>query len=203
MRHSLSFQNRLPHALLIAGVSLGLLMVSGCKPEAIIDQMTAAKANESAQKLMQSGNTTGAITVLETAHTTNPTEPNTQYNLAVAYQAHGDEDKAISLLTQLLDQPQGLDVSEIAKTLGIAYEAKGDKLETAAKGASEQSSPQETPSHESANGSEAYNAKQTYEMAVQYYKRALSGAKNPEAIQVQIAALENKLAHPSKGAVAK
>src|SRR5437868_5059904 len=92
--------------LLTATLSLGLMLTlnSGCTQD-VVHQRSIAELNQKAQTMMQSGDYEGAVSRLEAAHDLEPTEPNTTYNLAIAYQSKGDYPKAIAIFNQLLEHP--------------------------------------------------------------------------------------------------
>jgi tetratricopeptide (TPR) repeat protein len=120
---------RKPSRLMFVQLGLVLvsyaLMITGCADKAVYNPSIAG-LNQKAQNLMQSGQTDQAIQRLESALDLNPQEVNTRFNLALAYQAKGDLDKAIPLLISLGQQPGTLDINKVHLVLGQVYEAKGD-----------------------------------------------------------------------------
>lgn len=177
------------NALIIATF---VFTLAGCKSQDdIVHQKSLSELNYKAQQLMQSGDLNGAVSRLEAAHDLSPTEPTTMFNLAVAYQMQGKYDDAIQLFNELLKQP-GQDQAELHKNLGIAYEAKADTLNgQAAKGTIDSGMDNQTASEQQNQSIEAYKA------ALEHYKQALPGIKNPAPVQRQIQALETKLSNPT------
>jgi tetratricopeptide (TPR) repeat protein len=169
--------------LFIGAILAAGLPFSGCQQN-VVYQRSMAELNQKAQAMMASGDVDGAVSRLEAAHDLQPDEPNTTYNLAIAYQTQGSYDKAIPLLKQLLEQPQ-LDTAQVHKTLGITYEAKANEL--AAKVIEETQKP----------GSDAAKVQQfkdessqCYQLAIESYRQALPGLKNGAEVQKQIETLE-------------
>jgi tetratricopeptide (TPR) repeat protein len=167
--------------ILAAGVPF-----SGCQQN-VVYQRSMAELNQKAQALMASGDVDGAVSRLEAAHDLQPDEPNTTYNLAIAYQTQGRYDKAIPLLKQLLEQPQ-LDTAQVHKTLGITYEAKANEL--AGKALEEADKPKPDPAKVQQWKDEST---QFYQLAIESYQKALPGLKNGAEVQKQIEALEAQL----------
>lgn len=173
--------------LLLVGMVCSL---SACQKD-VVYQRSMSELNQKAQAMMQAGDYAGAIARLESAHDLQPDEPNTTYNLAVAYQMQGQYDKAISMFTLLLEKPGPLSKPEIQKALGITYEAKADKLSADAKEVQEtsKSSSVKAPQLEQ-------DAAQSYKMAMSYYQQAVQGGvKNAAELQKQVTALDSKLNH--------
>jgi tetratricopeptide (TPR) repeat protein len=102
-----------------------ILGTAGCAEKSVHNPSIAA-LNQKAQVLIQGGQVDLAIQRLDVALDLNPNEPNTRFNLALAYQTKGSYDKAIPLLESLLKQPAGLDKNKLLLVLGQVYEAKGD-----------------------------------------------------------------------------
>ncbi len=175
-----------------------LLAVSGCQGSGnIAHQRSIAELNQKAQVMMQSGDYAGAVARLESAHDLEPEEPNTAYNLGMAYQSMGRFDQAIGIFTQILDKPQsgGPEAAEVRKALGITWEAKADKLASDAKAATEEKGKADaaqiqTLTHESS---------QAYRAAIDNYREAISSGhlKDAADVQHQMDALKERLAKGS------
>lgn len=167
---------------------LALCLVSACKQENIVHQKSLAELNTKAQQMLQAGDVNGAVARLEAAHDLAPEEPNTTFNLAIAYQTQGNYDKAIELFQQLLKQP-GFPPEEIHRNLGITYEAKADALEVKARELEAEpraEQPQPAELRQQAIG--------MYQLALSAYRASLSGdGKAAAETQRQIAAIEAKL----------
>lgn len=167
---------------------LSLLAFTGCAGEDLVHQKSLAELNTKARQMLQAGDVNGAVARLEAAHDLSPEEPNTAFNLAVAYQMQGSHDKAIALFLQLLDKP-GQDKSEIQRNLGITYEAKADALEAEGKSVDGKTDPvQPEPFRQ--------QTVDAYQAALQHYQMALSGSRNAAEIQKQIEVLHAKLQNP-------
>ena len=188
----------LPKIFPLALCLLILAGFSGCK-EDIVHQRSISELNQKAQALMQAGDYEGAVARLEAAHDLQPDEPNTTYNLAVAYQTKGDYDKAITIFTQLLQKPgpdgSPMSSAEIHKDLGITYEAQADKLEADAKKLAE--APKSDKGKVEQLNIESTSA---LKQAVHHYQEALPGLKNSEEIATQIKAIEAKMQKAASGA---
>lgn len=179
----------------MACLSACLLLLTGCKGD-VAHQRSIAELNQKAQQMMNAGDFQGAISRLEAARDLRPDEPGTLHNLAIAYQMKGDYDQAIQMLSQLTDKP-GLNPAEIRKALGIAYESKADRLAMQAKELRD--NPKGDPAKVQALEAEA-NA--SYQQALESYRLAAAGLKDPKPIEEQIKALEGELQkknapHPS------
>ncbi len=172
-------------ALSVAIVGMSLVL-TGCQQN-MVYQRSMAELNEKAQALMASGDIDGAVSRLEAAHDLQPDEPNTTYNLAIAYQTQGSYDKAIPLLKQLVEKSQ-LDQAQVHKTLGITYEAKADQL--AFKVSEAESDPKADKAKIPPMKAEAQEA---YELAIESYQQALPGLKNTAEVEKQIEALQARL----------
>lgn len=183
---------------LLLPIAAGLFLIlgaSGCSGTDVVHQRSMAELNQKARQLMDAGDINGAIARLESAHDLDPNEPNTTYNLAIAYQNQGSYDKAIELLKQLPDKP-GMDKGNIYKTLGITYEAKADDLNAKAKEESEK------PKADKAKAEQfKAEADQATQNAIESYQQAIPSLKNPDEVQKQVEALQNRLKsaqnHPS------
>lgn len=187
-------------SLITATIGLALLLTlnSGCNQD-VVHQRSIAELNQKAQSMMQAGDYEGAVSRLEAAHDLQPTEPNTTYNLAVAYQTQGQYDKAIAIFNELLEHPgpDGTPMSapEIHKAMGITYEAQADKLEAEAKGA------EEGPKADKSKAQQlSQQANATLQEALMHYQKALPGLKNPDVIKSQIQAIETKMKKANAGA---
>lgn len=181
----------LPLALLL------LVSASGCQGGAsLAHQRSMAELNQKAQMLMQAGDTAGAIARLESAHDLEPNEPNTSYNLALAYQSMGNYDQAIGVFSQILDKPQpgGPEAGQVRKAMGITWEAKADKLAAEAKGSDEKAKPDPTKSQMLEQ-----EATQAYKAAIDNYRQAIESGhlKDVAELKLQMAALEARLAKDS------
>ncbi|WP_373532701.1 tetratricopeptide repeat protein [Vampirovibrio sp.] len=176
--------------LFITAILAAGLHFSGCQQN-MVYQRSMAELNQKAQALMASGDVDGAVSRLEAAHDLQPEEPNTTYNLAIAYQTQGSYDKAIPLLKQLIEQKQ-LDTAQIQKTLGITYEAKADTLAGKASEEAEKTAPDAAKSQQTAEQLKAESL-QSYQLAIESYQQALPGLKNGAEVQKQIEALEARL----------
>jgi tetratricopeptide (TPR) repeat protein len=102
-----------------------MVAMTGCGEKSVHNPSIAA-LNQKAQMLIQGGQVDLAIQRLDVALDLNPDEPITRFNLAVAYQAQNNFDKAITVLEGLLAKPNGLDPNKLHLVLGQVYEAKGD-----------------------------------------------------------------------------
>lgn len=181
-----SFSNGVK-AIVLSMAVIGLsLALTGCQQN-VVYQRSMAELNEKAQALMASGDIDGAVSRLEAAHDLQPDEPNTTYNLAIAYQTQGSYDKAIPLLKQLVEKSQ-LDKAQVQKTLGITYEAKADLL--AFKVSEAESDPKADKAKIPQMKAEAQAA---YELAIESYQQALPGLKNAAEVEKQIEALQARL----------
>ncbi len=170
-------------ALLAVAILGGL---SACKQD-VVYQRSMSELNTKAQAMLASGDVDGAVSRLEAAHDLQPNEPNTTYNLAIAYQTQGNYDKALPLLQQL--QSEGvLDKGEVSKSLGITYESKADGLIAKARELSEK--PKADKAMVERMQSEAT---QSYQLAIESYQQALPNLKEPEPVKTQIQALETRL----------
>lgn len=169
-----------------------IALLSGCASNGdVVHQRSMAELNQKAMALMSSGNVDGAIARLESAHDLDPDEPNTIHNLAVAYQARGDYDKAIQMFTLLLKKP-GVDQAETNKSLGITYEARGDKESQDVKDAEDNPKADKTMLAQASQQAIA-----DYRTALDYYQKSLSGVRNKAEVQKQIDALNARLAKES------
>jgi tetratricopeptide (TPR) repeat protein len=168
-----------------------VLPLSGCSQD-VVHQRSMAELNEKAQTMMKSGDYAGAASRLEAAHDLEPDEPNTTYNLAVAYQTQGEYPKALAIFSQLLEKPgpEGSPMSkpEIHKAMGITCEAQADKLEADAK-----TLESEPKGDKSKAQMMAHEADLNLQQALMHYRQALPGLKNPEPINAQVQAIETKL----------
>jgi predicted Zn-dependent protease len=107
--------------LLLCGV-----VMTGCSQNAVFTP-SVADLNAKAQVLLQQGDAPAAIARLESARDLSPEEPNTLFNLAVAYLTADQPEKAIPLLEKL-DHEQKLTGKKLNQTLGVAYESAADRL---------------------------------------------------------------------------
>ncbi len=184
--------------LSLIACTVALLGFSGCKTD-VVHQRSISELNEKAQLRMQSGDYEGAISRLEAAHDLQPEEPNTTYNLAVAYQTKGDYGKAIAIFDELLKNPgpdnTPMSSSQIHKNMGITYEAQADKLE--AEASSLTAEPKGDKSKAAQLQQEANSA---MDQALMHYRKALPGLKESEGIAAQIQAIEAKLKKSGAGA---
>lgn len=179
-------------ALALTLVVLPLSGLTGCQQD-VVYQRSMSELNQKAQAMLASGDVNGAVARLEAAHDLQPDEPNTTFNLAVAYQTQGSYDKAIPLLNQLRDA-SALDKAQIHKTLGITYEAKADQLAAQVKEAEEQPKPDKTQIQILESES-----LQNYHLAIENYQQALPGLKaETEAVQKQVDALQARLEKQSQ-----
>jgi tetratricopeptide (TPR) repeat protein len=182
------------YAFISLGIASVLMSVSltACKGD-IVHIRPMAELTQKAQALMAAGDYEGAIARLESAHDLNPAEPNTTYNLALAYQAADKPLKAIPLVTDLLDKhPAGVPKEgELKKLLGMLWEAQGDQLHKAAQAAEEgDKKPKKASSEPSEQDVEANRA---YSTAIDFYSQALQspGVTDAETLKAQIAALRS------------
>jgi tetratricopeptide (TPR) repeat protein len=173
-----------PFAILLVLVCV-MSAFSGCTNGDLAHQKSLAELNTKARQMLQAGDVNGAVARLEAAHDLSPDEPNTTFNLAVAYQMQGNHDKAIALFQQLLEKP-GQDRSELEKNLGITYEAKADALDSGSKNPDAKAEPA-VPEQAKQQAMDAYQA------ALQHYRAALNGSKNAADIQKQMDLLQAKL----------
>lgn len=187
---------------LIALALGGLMMLSGCQQD-LVYQRSMADLNQKAQAMMQAGDYAGAVSRLEAAHDLQPEEPNTMYNLAIAYQMNGNYDKAAALFHRLLDK-KSMDSADIHKALGIIYEAMADKHfmdarmleeETAPAGPDTVESSESAPDDRAAQAALLkQEAEASYQLALQHYQKALDAqVKNPAEVETQMRALEARL----------
>jgi tetratricopeptide (TPR) repeat protein len=185
-RHNAGFVS-----LSLIAFAIALLGFSGCKTD-VVHQRSISELNEKAQSMMQSGDYDGAISRLEAAHDLEPNEPNTTYNLAVAYQSKGEYGKAIAIFDELLQHPgpdnSPMSSAQIHKNMGITYEAQADKLE--AEASTEADNPKGDKAKAEALKQESRSA---MDQALRHYRKALPGLKDSEGIAAQIQAIENKL----------
>jgi len=179
-----------------AAIFLGF---SGCKAENMVHQRSISELNQKAQAMMQAGDYDGAISRLEAAHDLEPEEPNTTYNLAVAYQTKGEYQKAIVLFNTLLEKPgpdgSPMSAAELHKNMGITYEAQADKLEA------EANTLKSDPKGDKAKAAQVeQEATTTLKEALMHYQKALPGLKDSEGIATQIKAIETKIENSGAGA---
>lgn len=193
------FQPRLTQT--VPGILLCLLIAlsfGGCQQD-VVHQRSIAELNQKAQSMMQAGDYDGAISRLEAAHDLEPDEPNTTYNLAVAYQTKGEYEKAIGIFSQLLQKPgpegSPMSAAQIHRDLGITYEAQADKLEADAKALMEKPKADATKAQQLTQQSNS-----ALQSAMEHYKQALPGVKDPDALNAQIQAIETKLKKNNLGA---
>jgi tetratricopeptide (TPR) repeat protein len=168
------------------------LFLSACKGD-IVHTRPMAELTQKAQALMASGDYEGAIARLESAHDLNPAEPNTTYNLALAYQAADKPLKAIPLVTELLDKhPAGAPKeAELKKLLGMLWEAQGDSLHKTAQSAEGEDKGKKSSSTEP--NAQEVEANRAYSTAIDFYTQALQspGVTDAESLKAQIAALKS------------
>ena len=181
------------YAFMSLSIALVLMSVSlmACKGD-IVHTRPMAELTQKAQALMASGDYEGAIARLESAHDLNPAEPNTTYNLALAYQAADKPLKAIPLVTDLLDKhPAGVPKEgELKKLLGMLWEAQGDQLHKAAQADEEGNKKSKASSEPNEQEVEVNRA---YSIAIDFYSQALQspGVTDGENLKAQIAALRS------------
>jgi tetratricopeptide (TPR) repeat protein len=165
---------------------LGAVALSGCAtpPQNIVYKRSVGDLNTKAQQLMESGDTAGAVSRLESARDLDPKEPTTLYNLAIAYQSNQQHDKAVSTFKTLLEIP-GADVAQVNRDLGVAFEDWGDTLLNQVAD-SKDSGPKVPPEVRQ-------QALEKFGSALLHYQRALdAGAKDAESIKQ---AIENLQSH--------
>lgn len=177
--------------LLMGAIVAAGLQLAGCQQN-VVYQRSMSELNQKAQAMLASGDVDGAVSRLEAAHDLQPDEPNTAYNLAIAYQTQGSYDKAIPLLRQLVEKPQ-LDTAQVYKTLGITYETKADELAGKAREETEKPKPDQAKAQQM-----KAESLESYQLAIDSYRQALPGLKNTEAVQTQIEALEARLKQGSQ-----
>lgn len=184
-------KNRFQSAsLLCVGLAMTLLL-SGCS-EQMVHNRSIADLNKKANELMQKGDTAGAVGRLESALDLNPNEPNTLYNLAIAYQANHDYDKSIRAfesLAAMKQLPANLNMANILQSLGVVYEEKADTLVTKSTEALEAKKPDEAAQYQT----DAINA---YEKAKDAYAQELkteTGKKMAPKIGTQTEAIDKKI----------
>ncbi len=181
----------------LLALSLTLTLTSGCKAD-VVHQRSVAELNQKAQIMMQSGDYDGAVSRLEAAHDLDPAEPNTTYNLAVAYQVKGDYPRAIAIFNQLIEKPgpdnSPMSAPQIHKAMGITYEAEADQLEASAK------SMEDTPKGDKAKAHQLHHdSTVALQEALMHYQKALTGVKDVQAISTQIQSIESKLKKADSG----
>ena len=181
----------------LLALSLTLTLASGCK-EDVVHQRSVAELNQKAQSMMQGGDYDGAVSRLEAAHDLDPAEPNTTYNLAVAYQAKGDYPKAIAIFNQLIEKPgpdnSPMSAPQIHKAMGITYEAEADQLEASAKTLGN------APKGDKAKAQQLHHdSTVALQEALMHYQKALTGVKDVQAISTQIQSIESKLKKADSG----
>jgi tetratricopeptide (TPR) repeat protein len=172
-----------------------LVSASGCQSgTSLVHQRSMAELNQKAQMLMQAGDTAGAVARLESAHDLEPNEPNTAYNLAMAYQSLGRFDQAIGVFTQILDKPVpgGPEPAEVRKAMGITWEAKADKLAAEAKNIDDEKNKLDPAKSQILE----QEATQAYKAAIDNYRQAVDSGHLKDATEVkrQMAALQERLA---------
>ena len=177
-----------------AGLISVSLLLSGCQAD-IVHLRPMAELNQRAQAMMAAGDYAGAIARLESAHDLNPSEPNTSYNLALAYQAADKPMQAIPLIADLLERkPSGApSTGELQKTMGILWEARGDQLQKAAQLIeSDDEKGAKKPAADAAPNERQLEADRAYASAIDYYHQALQtkDLHDSESIKQQVAALE-------------
>jgi tetratricopeptide (TPR) repeat protein len=171
------------------------LLLSACQSD-IVHLRPMAELNQRAQTMMAAGDYTGAIARLESAHDLNPAEPNTTYNLALAYQAADKPLQAIPLIADLLDKhPAGAPAEgALKKTLGILWEARGDQLQKAAQALAAEPKKDSKPSLAAAapNNERQVEADRAYTTALDYYRQALQNKdlQDADSVKQQADALE-------------
>jgi tetratricopeptide (TPR) repeat protein len=188
---------------------LSFMVLSGCQTTDLVHQRPMAELNQKAQTMMQAGDFNGAIARLESAHDLDPSEPNTTFNLALAYQAAGRIEPAIGLLADLADKPKagGPSSAQVHKALAVTWEAKADQLASQAKDASPESGDEESKSAKQAKPPSAdamqkqEDAERAYATALDYYKQALKEGLQDPQVQQQVQMLEDRRAKPSNTSV--
>jgi tetratricopeptide (TPR) repeat protein len=153
-----------------------------------------AELNQKAQAMMTQGDTAGAISRLEAALDLQPNEPNTMHNLAVAYQAGGQHDKAIAMYQQLLEKKLFKPV-EIYQSLGILHEEKADMVW----GKAEIAKDDQNPDIKKTEAELRQQALDGYRQAIEMYKKSIEAGNTSEDVAARIPLLEARL-DPSKQA---
>lgn len=174
-----------------------LASVSGCSmPQSGYTPYTPsiAELNQKAQAMMTQGDTAGAISRLEAALDLQPNEPNTMHNLAVAYQAGGQHDKAIAMYQQLLEKKLFKPV-EIYQSLGILHEEKADMVW----GKAEIAKDDQNPDIKKTEAELRQQALDGYRQAIEMYKKSIEAGNTSEDVAARIPLLEARL-DPSKQA---
>ena len=184
----------------ILSAALLALSLTGCQKD-IVHQRSMAELTQKAQSMMQAGDYAGAVARLESAHDLQPEDVRTTFNLAVAYQMQGNNDKAIEFFNQLLQKPGieqgGINPAELHKNLGVCYEAKADQL-GAKTGENNEDGAKETVPDKAKMAENQQAATENYKLALDHYQQAISGkVQNAEQVQQQIQALESKLNNPA------
>ena len=104
------------------------LLSTGCNRN-FVYQRSVSELNNKATAMIAQGDIAGAIARLESARDLMPQEPSLLYNLALAYEANQQPDKAIALLGEFLEQHPGDPLAPAAmKSLGVLWESQGDAL---------------------------------------------------------------------------
>jgi tetratricopeptide (TPR) repeat protein len=169
----------------------------GCKQE-LVYQRPVSDLNNKAEQLIQQGDYAGALSRLEAAHDLQPKDAKTTQNLATAHQMNGHYDQAIALLTGLIENPD-LKQANVYKLLGITYEAKADALLNEAEKQPDVSSGTAASSEPEALLPEAkQQAAEAYELAIEYYNKAIPGVERADVLKHQIEVLHEQLAKLKK-----
>lgn len=116
--------------LLTLGMGFLLLTsLTGCQGVSVY-QRSVADLNTKAQAYLQQGDSAKAICRLEAALELMPDEPNTLYNLAVAYRDNQRFEEAIQSFSSLLELKKSDPKQKVALTrsLGIVHEERADQL---------------------------------------------------------------------------
>ncbi len=172
---------------------LAVVLLSGCSDGGgdFVHNRSIAELNQKARQMMEAGDYAGAVSRLEAARDLEPKNVKTAYNLAIAYQMKGDNEKAIQTFTELVGKP-GLDQAEIHKALGISYEAVADGLLGQVREAQEAKPPiSPDEAHKMTADAVAH-----YQQAIEHYQQALPGLRQKEEVSMQIEALKKKVADP-------
>ncbi|MBK8191295.1 MAG: tetratricopeptide repeat protein [Vampirovibrionales bacterium] len=103
-----------------------LTILSGCN-DSFVYQRSVSELNNKAAVMIAQGDAAGAVARLEAARDLMPKEPSLMYNLALAYQANKQPEKATALLAQFIEEfPNDKLAPGALKSLGVMEEAQGD-----------------------------------------------------------------------------
>ncbi len=172
----------------IAWILLCLLFASSGCSENLVYKKSVGELNQRAQTLLAQGDTHGAVSRLESAYELDPSEITTLHNLAIAYQADRQYDKALNAYQELLKHPE-IPEGNVHRSMGIVYEEMADAALT------EVDTDTMKPDEIEAITQKAVGL---YQQAIVEYQTALPNLKATEDVDAQIKALQERLVELEK-----